>query len=395
MTQRALLLCASFLFGCTASSKNEVCDVDRDCLPGYRCSVSPNCSASRVCGATDYRCVAVPGDLAQGAPDLLQPLADLSGAAPDLQSPAPSERWDVFKLPGVLVAVADLWGQSSGAVFALSADPTGRKFEWQADTKVWAEVQRLGGPGRSLFMTQASFFVTLNGSLMCTSSASPPAQFADLLSPPGLSGSCAGLLINSVAVRGAPGDPSVAYFLQSTASSNRISSWTEGASAAVSYVSLPSTPATNALWVVDDTLLYVGGATTAYRVQNKVFTALPSCAGAAAPGGIWASDPQNLWVVGNKTIWSSNGLDGCTTITPPGAPSALTRVFGHSASAVWIAGGPAYLAFWDGNALAQVTLPTAVQTALGSATFTAIWGVSQHDLWFGTNNGVILHRTFK
>lgn len=394
MTRNACFLCALCLLGCTASSKNEVCDVDRDCLPGYRCSVSFPCSASRVCGATDYRCVAVPGDLGQGAPDLLQPLADLSGAPPDLNSPAPSERWEVFTLP---VGVADLWGRSNGEIFALGSDATGRKFQWQAGA--WDEVlPALGLPGRSLFVTKAGFFATPTGSFSCSGFAFT-AQFDQLVIPSSQLAPCVGLIQNSVAVRGASGDPSIAYFLQSTSNAINLYSWTDSITPPATVTTFPGTVLTNSLWVVSDTLLFVGGssANSASRVQAKKAYPLTNCGGSASPGGLWAAGMNSLWVVGGKTIKVSDPstLDTCKPLTTPGNPTTLTRVFGHSANAVWIAGGPAYLAFGNSMALTQVTLPTEVQTALGSATFTAIWGVSEGDLWFGASNGVILHRTFQ
>ena len=118
--------------------------------------------------------------------------------------------------------------------------------------------------------------------------------------------------------------------------------------------------------------------------------------------GIWASAPNDVWVVGSLTPSDSgncincppNGsimhFDGASTMTytvPPNSGSCtgqLAGVWGSAPNDVWAVGACGTILHWDGNAWSRSPSPT-------TNSLFAVWGINGQ-LWAVGANGTVLRR---
>ena len=116
----------------------------------------------------------------------------------------------------------------------------------------------------------------------------------------------------------------------------------------------------------------------AWHWNGTTWTAVDSTSPAEYPLGAYAVDPKNIWAVGSHGFgWHYDGTSWTSTqINPTG--NQLLGVFATSASNVYAMGGNGDLLHYDGTWQAR--------SSGFSASVTAMWGISDHDLWVFTDD---------
>ncbi len=139
--------------------------------------------------------------------------------------------------------------------------------------------------------------------------------------------------------------------------------------------------------------IFMGGEGGAIlRYENGTFTAMTT-PGTNTVFGIWGTTPEEMWAVGGASdatggfAWRRNGdqwVDEPTLPADVPIRAALWKVYGRSASDVWLVGSNGVSLHWNGSELSEG------QTGVGSSLFTVSANEGRFTAVGGLANGIIV-----
>jgi hypothetical protein len=163
------------------------------------------------------------------------------------------------------------------------------------------------------------------------------------------------------------------------------------------------------LWWVQgigsDAVFMTGSGGTIVRYNPQTHTAERMTTPSTAPTiyGIWGASANDVWAVGGDTtgttsaagvIWHYDGTAWADVTVPDdiGMRSTLFKVWGRSASDVWVVGANSATVHWNGTAWSSITVPADMQgkllTVHGNATSRyAVGGTGSGLLFEGMDDG--------
>lgn len=106
--------------------------------------------------------------------------------------------------------------------------------------------------------------------------------------------------------------------------------------------------------------------------------------------GVWGTDENNVYACG--TIWMNDTAYGViewngTEWLPHKRRGGAQAVFGFSNSDIWLVGNLNH--HFDGVSWTEIT--TSDTLLLNNIPYTSVWGTSSNNIYFGANNGKIIH----
>jgi len=146
----------------------------------------------------------------------------------------------------------------------------------------------------------------------------------------------------------------------------------------------PAPGAIMALWALgpDDVWACAGTSILHHDGAQWTVVADTEADGLRSTTGIWASGPQDVYVVGDDAI--AVRWDGTATTRIPLPESSNTHIFGTAADDIWIS-GTFGLTHYDGAEWTSVDDP---ELGFGA---TGVWGSAPDDVWIATDDESVVH----